>query len=686
MNTTPDLSPGGAPPIPRTHSSRFPRFQPTQALFVLLVLAGAAPAFAQDQAQPANPFADFETIILPNGLKVWYKRLPNDPNVSISVTVPYGSDQDPDGKEQLAHFTEHMLFSDHLGRTEEQIKREIENLGGVQNGITSWDHTFYFVDIGKQHGLFALDWLYRLISPHEMNPAVVERQREPVSIEVWAKPRELFDWLETYYVNPPWLRRRDFWQKEFGLSTGAGRDVYLYRGLHKITSDDLRWFYETYYVPSRTTLTVIGDLDRDAVLKKIDQTFATLAQREAPENPDTLRDPGRYSQAFSWQFLPHVVFINRFKLYRPHADQELKLIFLSRFLRKRLNDQLRFGDRKAVYGVQVDISRRGKAEVLTIGGLIKESEFGFAREVIQRELEMLRTGSLADEDFEAARSTLAQQLRVENSASKDLKQWVMSSFYDPGLHRDFPDLATAFEKISKAEVEAFARDTLVRDRQVLEIWYVFPLTQGLLVAVILALLWLTVRLARWLLIRPLDMTRIRYVARLQIALPFRIIAVTLLAAFLAVAGRLLVFAYSWLADRFIVGIESFWVQWPLYALMGVLTVFLLMLVLAHLPRKVLLFDDDRLVIKYLSYRSVPLIRADIAEVSLRRFPAVWLSRRLWKCVPLTSGLFSPGIYLRRSNGWSYFFRVRNRDEFLNALQLQSTDRSSLEAQVPGTEP
>jgi hypothetical protein len=138
--------------------------------------------------------------------------------------------------------------------------------------------------------------------------------------------------------------------------------------------------------------------------------------------------------------------------------------------------------------------------------------------------------------------------------------------------------------------------------------------------VILALLWLTVRLARRVLMRPVDMTRIRYVARLQIALVFRIIAVTLLAAFIAIAGRLLVFAYSWLADRFIVGIESFWVQWPLYALMGVLTVFLLMLVLAHLPRKLLLFDDDRLVIKYLSYRSVPLIGADIAEVSLRRFP------------------------------------------------------------------
>ncbi len=617
-------------------------------------------------------------------MKVWYKRLPNDPNVSISVTVPYGSDQDPDGKAQLAHFTEHMLFSDHLGRTEEQIKREIEDRGGVRNGITFWDHTFYFVDIGKQHGLFALDWLYRLVSPHEMDPTVVDRQREPVAIEVGAKPRELFDLLETHYVNPPWLRRPDFWQREFGLSAGAGRDAYLYRSLHGITPDDLRWFYETYYPPSRMTLTVIGDLDRDAVVKKIDETFATLAPRESLEPADTLRDPGRYSQTFYWQLLPNVVYVNRFKVYRPQADQELKLIFLSRFLRKRLNDQLRFGDRKAVYGVQVDISRRGKAEVLNIGGQIKESEFGFAREVIQRELEMLRTGSLPDEEFEAVRSTLAQQLRVENSASKDLKQWVMSSFYDPGLHRDFPDLATAFEKISKAEVEAFTRNTLVRDRQVIEIWYVFPITQGLLVAVILALLWLTVRVARRVLIRPVDMARIRYVARFRIALPFRMIAVTLLVAFVSIGGRLLVFAYRWLADRFIVGIESFWVQWPLYALMGVLTAFLLMLVLAHLPRKLLLFDDH-LVIKYLSYRSAALAGADIAEVSLRRFPAVWLSRRLWKCVPLTLGLFSPGIYLRRSNGWSYFFRVRNRDEFLNALKQQTTGAARSGAQVRNIE-
>ena len=46
----------------------------------------------------ANPFAGFETHYLSNGLKVWFKRLPEAPNVSISVGVPYGWDADPRGR------------------------------------------------------------------------------------------------------------------------------------------------------------------------------------------------------------------------------------------------------------------------------------------------------------------------------------------------------------------------------------------------------------------------------------------------------------------------------------------------------------------------------------------------------------------------------------------------------------
>ena len=88
------------------------------------------PQVQDTEGEPAaNPFAGFETHFLSNGLKVWFKRVPGAPNVSVSVAVPFGSHSDPRGKEGLAHFTEHMLFSDHDGRSEQEVKDAIESLG-----------------------------------------------------------------------------------------------------------------------------------------------------------------------------------------------------------------------------------------------------------------------------------------------------------------------------------------------------------------------------------------------------------------------------------------------------------------------------------------------------------------------------------------------------------------------------
>ena len=80
--------------------------------FVLLLFGLAVPrgGWSQTPASPApaqakaNPFSGFETHFLSNGLKVWFKRLPNAPEVSVSVGVPYGWDADPKGKEELAHY------------------------------------------------------------------------------------------------------------------------------------------------------------------------------------------------------------------------------------------------------------------------------------------------------------------------------------------------------------------------------------------------------------------------------------------------------------------------------------------------------------------------------------------------------------------------------------------------------
>ena len=47
--------------------------------------------------------------------------------------MPYGWHTDPEGKEELAHLTEHILFSNHDGQTEQEIKEAIDGSHGQQH-------------------------------------------------------------------------------------------------------------------------------------------------------------------------------------------------------------------------------------------------------------------------------------------------------------------------------------------------------------------------------------------------------------------------------------------------------------------------------------------------------------------------------------------------------------------------
>jgi predicted Zn-dependent peptidase len=639
----------------------------------------------QTEPVPSDPFAGFETIRFPNGLRVWYKRTPDSPDTAISVVVPFGSDRDPAGKEGLAHFTEHMLFADHLGRTEQQIKREIEDPGGIYNGLTLPDHTFFFVHIANQHGLLALDWLYKVVSPHTMDPEVVDHQREPVLQETGARRRELFDWIQALYLNPPVLRQPGLWKREFGLDTVESRDIDAFRSVHSITSQDLTAFYDSCYVPSLMTLTVIGNLDREQVLKKLQESFGLLPSRPEPQLTAPAIDPGRPYRGFYWDFRANPFYQRMFKVYEPSAADTVRLIFLGRLLGKRLNDQLRFGDRKATYGIVPFLMLRGPATALAIQGAIDKDQYGYARGVIDHELDRLRGNGYSEEEFEADRSTISRQLKTANTSPRDLGWWVFMAFYDPRTFTDYPDVAQDFDRITLQELQGFARRVLVPEREVLTITYPLPLSDGTLTLIGIAALALLVRLVRAALISPIEMSRIRYVARFRIPIAFKVISIGCVLAFAAVAGRLVFFFCQWVASREIVRIESFWVQGLTYILMAAGGLFLLALLVSRLPRKILVFDD-RVVVKYLVYRSRAIAAQDIVEVSLRRFPGVWLCSRLWRCLPLTTGLWSPGIYLACRNGASMFFQVRDREEFVAVFgQIAGRVFTHAAAQAPSVQ-
>jgi predicted Zn-dependent peptidase len=625
-----------------------------------------APAETTTDTSPDNPFAGFETSFLSNGVKLWFKRLPGAPNVSVSVGIPYGADDDPEGLEEIAHFTEHMLFSDHRGMTEKEIKEVIEGVGGVRNAFTTSDHTWYYVTIAREHGLMALEWLARLVEPHAMDPAVVDRTREPVALEINARPRGLAEYTLAL-LDPSWLRLPDLWSREFGMSTRSARHYDRWARLQAITPDDLKAFYKTHYVPSMMTVTVVGDLNREEVLALAQSAFGGLQPGAATVGAPETRDPGRSRATNAWAFRSNVSLDQRVKLFNPNAQGLLHLEFMSDLLRRRLNQRLRYGETKAVYGISASLIQRGPATILQIRGAIDEEDWDFARGVIEEEMQSLRSGGLSTEDFEADRRALVERLRSDTNTAEALNRWSFRRFYDPEVFRDFPDLLGFYQTVTQAEIAQFASSVLLDERTTTRSVHVMPVTQAALLAVVVLFLWLTFKLTGWALTKPVAMTELRYMARFRVP-PLLAATRFLVATGVALGlGRFIFFGFQWMTYQWVEPLDVFWMQASAYAGMGLVGVLAALLYLSRIPRKLLIFPDH-IRIKALAFRSRILVPEEIAEVSMQRMPSVWFKKSILRNSLMTFGLIKPGIYLRPHKGRGYFFRVRKTDELMALLQ------------------
>ncbi len=664
-----------AEPRSRARSPRFP------CLFCLLSLplplsalgapgtpqqepAAADTAQATPSTTPSNPFAGFETHHLSNGVKVWFKRLPGAPNVSVSAGIAVGSDADPPGKEQLAHFTEHMLFSDHDGRTEQEIKDAVEGLGGRRNGFTYSDHTYYYVTIGKEHGLFAIEWLAGIMSPHAMDPEVVERGRQPVLNEIGARERDVMDHIGEL-LNPDWLSPPGFYEREFGIEPVGDPSPYYWRTLHAITPEDLRWFQDRYYAPGAMTVTIVGDLDPGDALAVAERTFGSVPARPVHGWDIEVTDPGRRRVSYDWAVTAAVSYQSRYKLFRPGADELLTALFVRDLLNRRLGQRLRYGERKAVYGASFGLSQYGPAVSLTLITRIDDEDYDYATGVIDEEIEALRTSSLAAADFEADRAAVVERLRASNQTAESLNFWTRNYFYDPDIFADFPDVVSYYEDLTQDEVAAFARQAFAETRQVLSVTRPQPVDPAVLVAGALLLVWLTLEALKRRLTTPVQMKEIRYIARFRLPLVLRVLYTLGLIAALAVVLIGSEVGYRWVAPA-VDAVESHALQLAVRGALVVLVAGAACLIYALAPRKLLLFTDH-IRIKSRAWRSRALHAEDIADISVDRFPAAWLSPRILRGLPLAFGLLRPGIHLRPRKGRSYFFHTRDTKELAEVL-------------------
>jgi zinc protease len=200
--------------------------------------------------------------VLDNGMRVVLQPTKAAPVVAIQMWVNVGSADDSDRTSGISHVLEHMIFKGTSHRSEGEIAREIEGAGGQINAWTSFDQTVFHVVIASRYFQRGLEILADALQNARLDDAELKRELQVILEEIKqgedttsrVVSRRLFN---TAYRQHPY-RRPVIGERSTVASIGK---------------DDVRSFYNRWYVPSNMTLVIVGDVTSTRALEQVRRLF-----------------------------------------------------------------------------------------------------------------------------------------------------------------------------------------------------------------------------------------------------------------------------------------------------------------------------------------------------------------------------------------------------------------------------
>ena len=217
----------------------------------------APSALAPKPFEIAKPF---ETV-LPNGLKVVIFEDKRLPLVSYRLAFKSGDIYDPKDSNGLTSAVTSLLNEGTKTRTSKQLAEEIERLGGSISASSSDDNT---VVAASTLSLYSSDIL-RLMADMVLNPVFPES-------ELSLYQKNTIENLKYQRSQPAFLANEQtakllYGTHPYGIVSASAADI------ERLSREKLAAFHSKMFTPNNATLIVVGDVNRENLLKEITDNF-----------------------------------------------------------------------------------------------------------------------------------------------------------------------------------------------------------------------------------------------------------------------------------------------------------------------------------------------------------------------------------------------------------------------------
>ncbi|TDE01678.1 M16 family metallopeptidase [Flavobacterium sandaracinum] len=287
-----------------------------QSFLLYFVLCSACSSYSQNQ-KPKEFKVEFEKFTLDNGLQVILHLDRSDPVVAVALTSHVGSAREKAGRTGFAHLFEHLLFleSENLGKG--GLDKMSARIGGAgANGSTSRDRTNYFQTVPKD-ALEKMIWAEADKLGYFINTVtepVLSKEKQVVKNE----KRQSYD-------NRPYGHTFSVISKNLYPSTHPYNwDVIgSLEDLQNATLEDVKSFYNRWYVPNNVTLTIAGDFDVKQTKAWVEKYFGEIRRGEAipkmEKQPVTLTETKKLYYEDNFAKLPQLT-LTWPSVYEYHPD------------------------------------------------------------------------------------------------------------------------------------------------------------------------------------------------------------------------------------------------------------------------------------------------------------------------------------------------------------------------------
>ncbi len=211
---------------------------------------------------------------LDNGATAIIKERDDTEAVAVQVWFAVGSIYENDKERGISHFLEHMLFNGTKRTKPGEIEQEIEKKGGSINAATSYDFTYYHIEIASPFWETALQYLYWMTTEPTLSDEMVEKEK-PIVLEE----------LNRHLDNPKSVLWDTYNKLAYKVSNYKHPVIGYRETIQNFTGELVRNYFNTHYVPSVMNIVVVGKVDKEEVIKKIRQTFGSVKKENYTPPP-----------------------------------------------------------------------------------------------------------------------------------------------------------------------------------------------------------------------------------------------------------------------------------------------------------------------------------------------------------------------------------------------------------------